>query len=353
MGRTRYMTEMHTRSVAIEAPSQCGYAVPGEWSLHRRTWMCWPCRTEAWGSVTRMQRARAATADIARGISRFEPVVMIARPADAQAVGVACGTFAEILVLPIDDSWARDSGPTFVAGRGVAGVSWRFNAWGDKYDNYDNDKALSGRIIELTGGRTFKAPIVCEGGAIHVDGEGTLITTQQCLLNPNRNPGQTREKITDVLRLNTGAETVLWLPGEFADVETDGHVDNIACFVSPGRLLLGIPPTAHPDFPAVARLKRFLSEARDARGRALEIIEIAQPQQLREDWRGRPLAASYVNFYLVNGGLIMPAFDDAADLPASSVLRDCFPQREIVQINAQDLVEGGGGIHCITQQEPA
>ena len=346
------MTEMHSRSAIDEAPSQCGYAMPAEWSPHRRTWMCWPCRTEAWGSVAQMQRARAGTAEIARGISRFEPVVMIARPADAQAAEDACGAFGEILVLPIDDSWARDSGPTFVAGRGVAGVSWRFNAWGDKYRNYDNDKALSGRVIAHVGGRAFEAPIVCEGGAIHVDGEGTLITTEQCLLNPNRNPGRTREEITDALRLNTGAETVLWLPGEFADVETDGHVDNIACFVSPGRLLLGIPSRAHADFAAVARLKRFLSEARDAKGRAFEIIEIAQPQRQREDWRERPLAASYVNFYLVNGGLIMPAFDDPADLPALSVLRNCFPQREIVQINTLDIVEGGGGIHCITQQEP-
>ncbi|HEX9159482.1 MAG TPA: agmatine deiminase family protein, partial [Rhizomicrobium sp.] len=125
------------------------------------------------------------------------------------------------------------------------------------------------------------------------------------------------------------------------------------CFSSPGRVLLGIPPASHPDFPSVAQLKRFLSEARDANGRSFEIIEIAQPRCLREDWRGRPLAASYVNFYLANGGLIMPAFDDSADSPAMAILKDCFPERAIVQIDARDLVEGGGGIHCITQQEPA
>lgn len=297
-----------------------------------------------------MERARAATAEVARAIARFEPMVMVARPADAAAAEESCGGFAEIFVAPIDDSWARDCGPTFLSGR--SGVAWKFNAWGGKYSSYGNDAVLAGRILERAHAESFAAPIVCEGGAIHVDGEGTLITTEQCLLNANRNPACTRGKITDVLRRYTGAEAVLWLPGQFADVETDGHVDNIACFASPGRLLLGIPPAAHPDFPAVAQLKRFLSEVRDAKGRAFEIIDIAQPQHIREDWRGRPLAASYVNFFLANGGLVMPAFDDPADLPAARVLKDCFSGRDIVQINARDLVEGGGGIHCITQQEP-
>jgi agmatine deiminase len=300
-----------------------------------------------------MERARAATAEVAGAIAGFEPVTMIARPADAESAERGCGGSAEIFVAPIDDSWARDSGPTFLSGEYVAGVAWRFNAWGEKYDGYGNDAALAGRILQRAGAKAFRAPIVCEGGAIHVDGDGSLITTEQCLLNPNRNPGRTRDEIADALRGYAGAEAVLWLPGEFADVETDGHVDNIACFVAPGRILLGIPPAAHPDFPAVAQLKRFLSEARDARGRAFEIVEIAQPQRVHEDWRGRPLAASYANFYLANGGLVMPAFDDPADLPAARVLKDCFPTRDVVQIDARDLVQGGGGIHCITQQEPA
>jgi agmatine deiminase len=344
---------MHDSSPGNETPSQSGYAMPAEWERHARTWMCWPCRTEAWGSIQQMEHARAATAEVARAIAGFEPVTMIARPADADSAEQACGGAAEIFVTPIDDSWARDCGPTFLSGKAVAGVAWRFNAWGEKYHSYDNDAALGGRILQRAAAKEFSAPIVCEGGAIHVDGESSLITTEQCLLSPNRNPGRARDEIADALRDYTGAEAVLWLPGEFADVETDGHVDNIACFVAPGRVLLGIPPAAHPDFRAAAQLKRFLSEARDARGRAFEIVEIAQPQRAREDWRGRPLAASYVNFYLTNGGLVMPAFDDPADLPASRVLKDCFPARDVVQIDARDLVQGGGGIHCITQQEPA
>jgi len=300
-----------------------------------------------------LERARAATAEIARAIAGFEPVTMIARGVDEASAKHACAGFAEIFLAPIDDSWARDSGPTFLSGGDIAGVAWQFNAWGEKYDRYDNDAALAGRVLQRAGAKAFRAPMVCEGGAIHVDGDGSLITTEQCLLNPNRNPGRTRDEIASALRDYTGVKAVLWLPGEFADVETDGHVDNIACFAAPGRILLGIPPAAHPDFPAVAQLKWFLSEARDARGRAFEIVEISQPQRVREDWRGRPLAASYVNFYLANGGLIMPAFDDPADLTASRVLKACFPARDVVQINACDLVQGGGGIHCITQQEPA
>jgi agmatine deiminase len=334
------------------SPSQSGYAMPAEWAPHCRTWMCWPCRTEAWGSAARLESARVATAEIARTIARFEAIVIVAKPADAAAAEVACGSHVEIFAAPIDDSWARDSGPTFLTGDGVAGVSWQFNAWGGKYEGYENDKALAGRILERERGKLFPAPVVCEGGAIHVDGEGTLITTEQCLLNKNRNPGRSREEIAGILRRYTGAESVLWLPGAFADVETDGHVDNIACFAAPGRIILGIPPADHPDFAGVAQLKRFLAEARDARGCAFEIVEVAQPERERQDWRGRPLPASYVNFYLVNGGVIMPAFDDPADLPAQRMLKDCFPEREVVQIEAHALVEGGGGIHCITQQEP-
>ena len=347
-----YMTGMHDASHSDESPLHSGYAMPAEWAPHRRTWMCWPCRSEAWGSEARLERARLATVRVARAIAQFEPVVIVARPADAAMVERACRGFAEILVVPLDDSWARDTGPTFLSGLGIAGVAWQFNAWGGKYDGYEHDRAFASRILLHEHGKAFCAPIVCEGGAIHVDGEGTLITTEQCLLNPNRNPGVARQQISETLRRYTGAETVLWLPGEYSDRETDGHVDNIACFAAPGRIIIGTPPADHPDFTAIADLKRFLAEAHDARGRRLEIVELVQPHRLRDDWRGRPLAASYVNFYLANGGLVMPAFDDPADLPAQRVLKDCFPDREIVQLDALDIVQGGGGIHCITQQEP-
>lgn len=256
--------------------------------------------------------------------------------------------------IPLDDSWARDIGPSFLAGPGKAGIAWRFNAWGGKYETFAEDAAFASRILKTEQWRAYPAPLICEGGAIHVDGEGTLITTEQCLLNGNRNSSLGREQVSNLLRSFTGAMHVLWFPGEFADTETDGHVDNIACFAAPGRIVLGIPSTrTHPDFESLAHLRHILADMRDAQGRRFEVVELAQPRLRRQDWRGRPLAASYINFYLPNGGLIMPSFDDPADLPARAVLADCFPEREIVQIDATALVHGGGGIHCITQQEPA
>ncbi|HXL99141.1 MAG TPA: agmatine deiminase family protein [Rhizomicrobium sp.] len=335
-------------------PARDGYAMPAEWSPHSRTWMCWPCRTEVWGGPDGLLRARAATARVARAISSFEPVTLAARPQDALEAKLATAGKIEIYEVALDDSWARDMAPTFLRapdGR-RAGVAWQFNAWGNKYHPYTNDAALAGRILARTGAVAYGAPLVCEGGAIHSDGEGTLLTTEQCLLNPNRNPNLTRQQIEERLALFTGARKILWLGDGFSDDETDGHVDNIACFAAPGRVIVGVPAAkAHPDHAPVMEAIRRLSEARDAAGRKIEIVEIVQPRNPGADWRGRPLQASYVNFYLANGGVVMPSFDDPHDEAARAVIADCFPGRDILQIDALDIVQGGGGIHCITQQE--
>jgi agmatine deiminase len=333
-------------------PAAEGFRMPAEWTAHACTWMCWPCRPDVWGDG--LLRAKEATARVAAAVARFEPVMMAARPQDALEAARICGSAAGIFEVALDDSWARDIGPSFLSGPRRAGITWQFNAWGNKYEPYANDRRFAARVLEHRGVRRFTAPLVCEGGAIHVDGEGTLMTTEQCLLNPNRNPDLTREQIESTLVACAGTERVLWLRGHFSDEETDGHIDNIACFAAPGRIILGVPSQkSHPDFEAVAAVRRQLEEARDGRGRRLEIVEIAQPHRLRMDWRGRLLAASYVNFYLANGGVIMPAFDDHADAAARAVLADCFPDHAIEQVEAIDIVQGGGGIHCITQQEPA
>lgn len=300
-------------------------------------------------------RAKQAYSRVARAVSGFEPVVLAARPADATEARLATGGRVEVVEMPLDDSWARDFGPTFLTGgKGrLAGVQWVFNAWGRKYHPYTNDAGFARRIVEAAGGKLYAAPLTCEGGALHTDGQGTVITTEQCLLNPNRNPDLSRAEIEDVLRLHVGARKVIWLGDGFADDETDGHVDNIACFAAPGRVIVGIPARSHPDFEPVQDALRRLKAARDAAGRSLEIVELPQPCKLRQSWSGRPLAASYVNFYLVNGAVIMPAFDDKNDEPARTILAQCFPERDIMQIDALDIVQGGGGIHCITQQEPA
>jgi agmatine deiminase len=336
-------------------PARDGFAMPAEWSPHARTWMCWPCRTESWGGPEGLLRAKQAVARVARAISSFEPVVIAARPLDGEEAKLATSGKVEIFEVSIDDSWARDSGPTFVTaedGRRGA-VQWEFNAWGNKYHPWADDAQFASRVARQSDVRLYFAPLVCEGGAIHTDGQGTLLTTEQCLLNANRNPHLDRQQVEERLALFTGARRVIWLGEGFSDDETDGHVDNIACFVAPGRVLVGVPSSrSHPDFAPVMEAIRRLSETHDAEGRRIEVIELEQPQEVGADWRGRPLQASYVNFYLPNGGVVMPAFDDRNDEKARETIAACFPGRDILQIQALDIVEGGGGIHCITQQEP-
>jgi agmatine deiminase len=335
-------------------PVRDGYAMPAEWTPHARTWMCWPSRLDVWGGPEGLLRAKQAMARVARAISTFEPVTIAVRPEDAAEPKLATANKVETFEVPIDDSWARDSGPTFVTGAdGKAAVSWQFNAWGNKYHPYAEDAAFAGRIAHRLNTKLYLAPMVCEGGAIHVDGEGTLLTCEQTLLNVNRNPNLTQQEVEETLALYTGARKIVWLGEGFSDDETDGHVDNITCFAGPGRVIVGVPASkSHPDTEPVKEAIRRLKAARDAHGRAFEIIEVQQPKKLGKDYRGRTHQASYINFYLCNGGLVMPSFDDPNDEKAREILAQAFPGRDILQVDALDIVEGGGGIHCITQQEP-
>lgn len=337
-------------------PARDGFAMPAEWEEHTRTWMCWPCRMDAWGSPDGLLRAKQAFARVARAISTFEPVVMAVRPQDSAEPKLACSGRIETFEVALDDSWARDIGPTFLAhpeGRKAA-VQWQFNAWGNKFHPYGEDAQFAARTAAAVDTLTYFAPLVCEGGAIHTDGAGTLLTTEQCLLNDNRNPQLDRQQIEERLALFTGARRIIWLGSGFSDHETDGHIDNIACFAAPGRVIVGVPSSrAHPDYEPVMDALFRLNNARDAEGRKLEIVEVEQPRTRREDWQGRMLQASYINFYLPNGGIVMPSFDDPNDEKARAVIADCFPGRDLLQLDALDIVQGGGGIHCITQQEPA
>ena len=317
--------------------------------------MCWPSRSECFGSAEGMLRGKQAVARVARAISGFEPVILAVRPEEAAEAKLATAGKVEIVEKPLDDGWARDIGPTFLRDRldGIAGVQWVFNAWGHKYQPYNHDALFARRVLEHSEARQFAAPLVCEGGALHSDGEGTIITTEQCLLNANRNPGLTREEIEAVLRLYLDARKVIWLGGAFSDIETDGHIDNIACFAAPGRVIVGVPAShSHPEYEPVRQAMRTLSAARDSNGRQFELIPLPQPEKQRLSWSGRLLQASYVNFFLANGAIIMPAFGDRHDDTARAILSQAFPGRDIMQIDAIDIVQGGGGIHCITQQEP-
>jgi agmatine deiminase len=346
-------------SKRLDADDRCpvrdGLYMPAEWAAHTRCWMAWPCRLEPWGSPEGLLRARVGHAAVARAISGFEKVTMAVRPQDVDEARMAMGRGIEVMEVPLDDSWARDSGPIFVVdgNEGVAGVHWRFNAWGNKYHGYDHDAAFGGRVLDALDMRCYGGPMVLEGGSVCVDGQGTLITTEQCLLNANRNPNLTRQQIEERLALYLGVTKIVWLGEGLEDDETDGHVDNIACFAGPGRVMLYTPQDANGLNGRVMRDNRArLASARDAKGRPFEIIEVPEPAP-RKRHDGRRLDMSYINFYFANYGIVMPSFNDPMDQAAAEVMAKAFPDRRIVQVNSLDIVQGGGGIHCITQQQPA
>lgn len=328
--------------------------MPAEWEPHQRTFMAWPCRYSLWGSASALERARLAFAAVARAIAQFEPVTMVARPEHAGAAGSICGSGVNVIAHEIDDSWMRDSGPTFVRDGqgGLAGVQWRFNGWGGKYVPHDKDAVIASSLLRDLGLNCHAAPLFAEGGALHVDGAGTLITTEQCLLNPNRNPGMGRADVEMIAKRLLGIHKVIWLERGLSGDETDGHIDNVACFSAPGQLILqGCDDRDDANYRIVADNLSRLRMVCDAEARSLEILQLPMPGK-RLDSGGNRLTLSYVNFYLVNGGVIMPAFDDPADAPARERLAAIFPDRQVVQLPALDILQGGGGIHCITQQMP-
>ena len=346
------MDRLHEDSVPDDdliTPFAAGFSMPPEWAPHAACLMAWPSRPELWED--RLADAKHDYAAVARAISDFEPVLMVCRPGAATEVRDRCGAAIEIVELPIDDSWARDSGPIFVrdpAGR-VAAVKFGFNAWGDRWHPYDDDARLPERIAAHLGMRLFRAPFVLEGGAILVDGDGTLITTEQCLLAPNRNPTMTREQIEQGLKDYLGVSTVVWLPvGHVLDVGpagTDGHIDGVAQYLAPGRVLLEAPADPAADAHEGGQMNlAHLRAARDARGRSFD-ISVLDP--------GPDPGVSYANHYIANDAVIVPTEGHTGDGPVLALLATLYPGREIVAVPGATLAFGGGGPHCITQQIPA
>lgn len=326
------------------------FRMPAEWMPHDRCWMIWPRRAEVWGD--RMDGTKDGYTAVARAISRFEPVTMIADPEDVHEAGERCGPGIEILPLPVDDSWARDTGPCFVHdGQTLRAACFRFNAWGGKYLPHDKDAAMAAALADHLGIEATHAPIVAEGGAISIDGAGTVLTTESCLLHPNRNPDLGKPDIEAALKSALGAEKVIWLPGNPAEIETDGHVDGIAVFIGPGRVMIETP--RDDAAPGTATMRANIAALRgqtDALGRPLEIIEIHEAESAEAD--GERFCRSYVNFYLANGAVIAPSYGIPEDEDARATLAHAFPDREIVMVPIGDIAIGGGGIHCITQQQP-
>lgn len=333
----------------MDAPSTQGFRMPPEWAPHRSCWMAWPCEEETFADLP---AARNVYASVARAIARFETLTMVANPSDVDDARRLCGESVAVEPLSIDDAWARDTGPTYLVderGR-LGGVDWPFNGYG-KFEPYAADAAMAGWMLDHSNAQRFEAPIILEGGAIHTDGQGTLLTTESVVLNPNRNPGLTAAEADEVFRAYLGVREIIWLDEALEVDTTDGHVDNLACFVRPGVVaVLAEPDPADSHFEALRENRRRLERAKDADGRSLEIVELRQPA--RREIAGERLPMSYVNHYLANGAVLLPVFDDPADEAAVRTASRIYPDREIVPILALEIVKGGGGIHCITQQEP-
>jgi agmatine deiminase len=327
--------------------------MPAETARHERTLMAWPTVGMAaiglWGDAG-LVGARAVYNEVARVIARHEPVTMVAAPADAEAVGSECGPTVDVVALPIDDSWMRDTGPIVVVADDGSrhALHFRFNAWGEKWAPWDADAAVGAAIAKHLGLPRHEVPMVLEGGSIAVDGAGTLVTTERCLLNPNRNPDMTRTEIEHTLQASFGVERVVWLTDAIAEDEgTDGHVDNVVAFTGPGRALL--QGCADPENPnraiSVDNRKRL-----DAAGIAVTEIPVLPYARFAS---GRRMPVPYANLYALNGAVLVPTADDPADADMLAIIGEQFPGREIVAVPGAVLAHGGGGVHCITQQVPA
>jgi agmatine deiminase len=332
--------------------------LPAEWEAHERTAMCWPARVDMWGAL--YAEAEAAHAEVANAIARFEPVTMVAAPGTSERAAAMCGSGVEVVEQPIDDSWFRDSGPIYVVDDGGVRVAtdWRFNSWGEKFLPYADDAAAAQRFAERRRDPVRSVDLVLEGGSITGDGDGTLVTTTQGLMHPNRNPTTTLVEIEATLRRELGAERVIWLPHGLAlDDDTDGHVDNIAAFAAPGRLVLqGCDDPDEDDWLRLDVDRRVALGASDARGRPIDVVTVPVLPFAEVDRGLGPerVVVPYLNFYLGNGFVLVPTCGHHADADMVALIAEQFPDREAVALDVGAiLAAGGGGIHCITQQIPA
>ncbi|HEX5609918.1 MAG TPA: agmatine deiminase [Solirubrobacterales bacterium] len=355
-------------------PAADGFRMPAEYEQHSGCWIVWPQRPDNWRLGAKP--AQKAFAEVAAAIAESEAVTVAVSDSQFEHARSLLPASVRVVEMSTDDSWVRDTGPTFVidAGGRRRGVDWRFNAWGGLdgglYFPWDRDDRVAAKILEIEGAARYRAPFVLEGGAIHVDGEGTVLTTEECLLNPNRNPELSREQVEQNLHEYLGVEKVLWLDRGVFEDETDGHVDELANFVRPGVVLLTwTEDESDPQYAISLDARKRLEAMTDAKGRSLEVILIPSPGPLEitaeeaagvdavegtyPRTAGDRLPASYANFYIGNSRIVFPLLDERTDDEAKEILSGCFPEREVVGVPAREIILGGGNIHCITQQVPA
>lgn len=333
------------------------WRMPDEGAEHERTWMSFGISEDVWGEEL-FEPTKAALVRIADAIAEFEPVTALVEPGSEHPKVAQGVTFFE---SPTDDLWIRDTGPTFVTKTGdeggeggeIAGVDFNFNGWGN-HQTHAKDAKVAAAVCTKAGVERITTKLCLEGGALEVDGEGTAIITESCVLNSNRNPGWTKERVEAELERTLGVTTVIWLPGIKGKDITDGHTDFYARFAGPGVVVAGREddPKAY-DYAVTRKHLDILKKAKDAKGRSLDVHVIPGPSDLRENYLNDQFAAGYINFYVCNGGVIMPEFGDAdADAFAKETLEKLFDGRKVVQVNIDPIAAGGGGIHCATQQQP-
>ena len=337
------------------------WRMPAEWSLHQCCWIAWPCREATFHG--RFEEAKRDVAAVAQSIAGAEKVKLLVRETDFEEASQLCGPSVKLVKFELSDSWTRDSGPSFVLNklRELAGVDWYFNAYGSlpfqedgspvTDPEFTNDQTLAKRILDNERISRLVAPLVLEGGSIHVDGSGTLLTTEQCLFS--RNSRKTQLEIEGLLSEFLGISRTIWLGEGLQDDETNGHVDNLACFVKERVVLaLNCEDSLDPNYEPLKDNLRRLRLATDAQGRSLEVFMINQPPAAFRR-NGDRLSQSYLNFYLANGAVICPAFGyPTEDEAAVEQLKSLFAHRKVIQVPISNLIHGGGGIHCITQQQP-
>lgn len=328
--------------------------MPAEWEPHERTIMGFPCHQAQWGE--HLLDGRQAWAEVARTVAEFEPVSMLARPSDADLAADLCAhDNIEIVEMDLDDAWLRDIGPIYGVNSDRSkrvGFDPIFNVWGNLYEARGFDDRVASRWCAGRGESTVRVPFVLEGGAIAVDGEGTVFTTEQCLLHPNRNPDLARVDIEANLRAMLGVGTVVWLPYSIDDRDTDGHVDLVLVPVRPGVVLYqGCADTDDPEHERLSISRRCLDRSIDAKGRPTQIIDL--PILPYAEIFGARMPVPYGNLYVCNGAVIVPVTGHPADADMLDIIRAAFPRREVVGVPGAMIAYGGGGPHCITQQVPA
>jgi agmatine deiminase len=326
--------------------------MPAEWAPHAATWVAWPSHADLWQE--NLGPARDAFAALVEAIVAGETAEVLVPDAEQEALARLAlpSTRVRFHRVPFGDIWLRDTAPIFLEGlSGPASVRFAFNGWGGKYV-LEHDDQVAAHIAAIVGGEAFALPFVLEGGAVDVDGEGTVLTTRQCLLNPNRNPSMDAAAIEAAALGALGAEKVVWLGDGLINDHTDGHVDTVARFVAPGHVVAMEPRSAEdPNGDVLRALLRELGAAVDAKGRRLEIATVPSPGRVVDE-DGRIMPASYVNFYVANASVVVPTYGVPADDEALDRIGRLFPNRRTVGVDARAVLSGGGAFHCITQQQP-